>query len=106
VVSAVDWGAATEVLRARTAHLPPTPQQLLFLRLRSHGLTLEQVAWHLGISADTAKTHSRRLHARLGAVNAAHAVRIGFERGYLTADDAPASSVPVPEEDLRDEGES
>lgn len=93
----------TEALHARSEHLPPTPQMIQLLKLRSHGLTLEQVAFHMGIATDTAKTHSQRLNARLGALSAAHAVRIGFERGYLTPGESDVGQVAVPEDDLEDE---
>lgn len=93
----------TELLRARSSHLEPTPLQVRFLELRSHGLSLRQVAFHLDMSYDTAKTHSRRLNARLGALSTAHAVRIGFERGYLRSGVPPVGQVDVPEDELEDE---
>lgn len=94
---------SNEALRDRSAHLVPTPQQVRFLELRSHGLSLRQVAYHMDMSYDTAKTHSRRLNARLGALSTAHAVRLAFERGYLTPGVPPVGQVDVPEEDLEDE---
>lgn len=90
--------------RAGQRDLPPTSAQLLALDLLSRGRTVREVAEALGVSVNTAKTHVARLYARLGAVNAAHAVRLGTERGLLT-DDAPARCVVVAEADLDDEAD-
>lgn len=88
----------------------PTPYQRRVLELLSRGLSRGDVARVFGVTIDTIKTHIQRLYRRLGATNAAHAVRLGFERGLLVpGPDAVRSpsddAFPVAEDDLDDEGE-
>lgn len=83
-----------EAARRRTSRdgqrgLPPTAVQLAVLDLLSRGLTADAVATRLGVSVATVRTHVTRLYGRLDAVNAAHAVRRGFELGLLVVDDRP-----------------
>lgn len=66
--------------------MTPTPTQLRLLELLSFGASLGVAARTMGISINSVKIHARRLYARLGADNAAHAVRVGFERGLLVTD--------------------
>jgi DNA-binding NarL/FixJ family response regulator len=70
--------------------LPVTPTQLTVLDLLSRGLTADAIASRLGVSLTTVRRHVTRLYGRLEAVNAAHAVRRGFDRGLLVpGEDAP-----------------
>lgn len=60
-----------------------TERQLEMLRYVSHGYSNGEIAKKTNVALDTVKTHLRRLFAELGAVDRAHAVRIGFEEGML-----------------------
>lgn len=94
----------TFALRAREGGDPPSSVQLQVLRWLSHGLSLPEVAHQLGMNINTVKTHVRRLYARLEVGRAAHAVRVGFERGLLVAnDDLRDLEVSVDERELDDE---
>lgn len=53
----------------------------------SHGLTNKQVADRLHISEATVKNHVGAVLRKMGANDRAHAVRLGFERGVLRADE-------------------
>lgn len=95
---------STAALRKREEGLPLTDVQLTVLELLSHGLTLPAISRQLTVSVNTVKTHCRRLYARLGASNAPHAVRVGFEAGLLSTDPAASRDrVVVRESDLEDE---
>lgn len=74
-------------VRDDVSYLPLTDQQREVLYHVSRGLENTEVADLLGVSLDTVKTHLYRLYRRLDARNRAHAVRRGFERGLLAADD-------------------
>lgn len=63
--------------------MSPTPTQLRLLELLSFGASQVDAARVLGVTVNSVKIHARRLYARLGADNAAHAVRVGLERGLL-----------------------
>lgn len=67
--------------------LPVTPRQHEVLNLISRGLEYAEIGLVLGISLDTVKTQASRVYRRLDVHNAAEAVRVGFERGLLTARD-------------------
>ena len=54
-----------------------------------HARSNAEIASDLGISAETVKTHLRRLLSNLGARNRAHAVAIGFHFGLVGPEDAP-----------------
>jgi DNA-binding CsgD family transcriptional regulator len=47
------------------------------------GLRFKQIAWRLGISEATAKTHARNLFRKLDATSRAEAVQAAGERGVL-----------------------
>lgn len=49
----------------------------------SYGKTYGQIGTALFLSENTAKTHGRRLFAKLGVGDKAHAVRVGFELELL-----------------------
>jgi DNA-binding CsgD family transcriptional regulator len=53
------------------------------LNLVSQGMTVEQIAERLMISNSKVKYMLALCYARLGAVNAAHAVRRGMECGWF-----------------------
>lgn len=76
----------TAAMRVQQGDWELTARQVELLKLLSRGLSLRQVAQVMRLSVNSVKTHARRAYARLGANNAAHAVRRGFERGLLRAD--------------------
>ena len=60
-----------------------THRELQILRGMTDGLTNGDIAAELYLSADTVKTHARRLFRKLGATDRAHAVAHGFRQGLL-----------------------
>lgn len=57
------------------------------LRLLAEGMTATQIGRQLGgLSENTIKRHLRNLYARINAVNAAHAVKVGYRLGLLGPD--------------------
>lgn len=64
-----------------------TPHLVRILTYISHGYSNERIGQELGVSLDTVKTHVGRILRRLRASDRAHAVRIGFEDGWLKAAD-------------------
>lgn len=62
-----------------------TPHLVRILTYISHGYPNERIGRELGVSLDTVKTHVGRILRRLRASDRAHAVRIGFEDGWLKA---------------------
>lgn len=56
-----------------------TPRMASIADLLKHGKTHSQIAYELGISAHTVKTHIKRMYLRLGAINAADLIRILYE---------------------------
>lgn len=61
-----------------------SPREAAVLVGLSYGHTYAAIGAELGISEETAKSHARRLFRKLGVVDRAHAVRVGFELGLLT----------------------
>lgn len=59
-------------------------RELQVLSCVARGLPNEAIGRELFISADTVKTHCTRLYRKLDAVDRAHAVAIGYQRGILT----------------------
>lgn len=90
-------GTTTAELRVRQGHMTPTVKQLRLLELLSYGASYGEAGLVLGITVNSVKIHARRLYARLGANNAAHAVRVGLERGLLER--GRWVHVTLPEED-------
>lgn len=60
-----------------------TPRERQILQAIADGSTNEFIAYQLGISAETVKTHVANLLSKLRAANRAHAVSIGFRMGIL-----------------------
>lgn len=69
----------------RAAELTDRERQVL--RGLAAGMTNEQIAAELFLSADTVKTHLRRAYKRIGARDRAHAVHLGYQFGVLTLND-------------------
>lgn len=63
---------------------PLSRRELEVLRLTADGLSDAEIGEELDLSIDTVKTHLKRLRAKLGAKNRAHAVALGFDRRLLT----------------------
>lgn len=62
---------------------PLTKRQREILQLLADGLSTTDVAHHLGRSAETIRTHTKGLLARLSARDRAHAVAIGIRSGLI-----------------------
>jgi DNA-binding NarL/FixJ family response regulator len=60
-----------------------TRRQRQILQLFADGQTTAQVAAHLGLSAETIRTHTKAILARLAARDRAHAVAKGFRSGFI-----------------------
>jgi DNA-binding NarL/FixJ family response regulator len=63
----------------------PADRELQVLRGMSYGLTNGQIGTRLYLCYGTVNTYGQRLFRRIGANDRAHAVRLGFEHGWLTA---------------------
>lgn len=66
-----------------------TEREIEMLRWTSFGKTYGEVAMIVGLSRHTVKNHVQRILKKLHCSNAAHAVRLGFEQGLLSAQDRP-----------------
>lgn len=73
------------LLPASTGTEGPTPRGLEILKLVSAGLSNEEIAARLGIKVRTVKSHLAELYSRLGVHSRTQAVRLGLERGWLSA---------------------
>ncbi len=72
--------------RAEAAHdgAPElTPRELEVLQMLAEGLPNKQIAWQLGISEHTAKSHVAGILTKLNAGSRAQAVTIGIRRGLI-----------------------
>ena len=63
--------------------LPLSGREFDVLELVADGLTDRKIADRLGIREHTVKTHLRRINAKLGATNRAHAVAIGLRKRHI-----------------------
>jgi len=80
-----------EVLAGRLLGARPPRREAVVLTPREHelldgleeGLRFKQIAWRLGISEATAKTHGRNLFRKLDATSRAEAVHAAREHGLL-----------------------
>ena len=62
---------------------PLTRRQREILQLLANGLSTNDVAHRLGLSAETIRTHTKGLLGRLAARDRAHAVAIGLRTGLI-----------------------
>jgi DNA-binding NarL/FixJ family response regulator len=69
--------------QGRTDMPPLSARELDVLELLAHGFTNRQIAERLLLSVETVKTHVERLFRRLGAIDRAEAVALGFRAGLL-----------------------
>jgi DNA-binding NarL/FixJ family response regulator len=60
-----------------------TERELQVLQGMSRGQSNGEIGEELFLSEDTIKTHARRLFKKLGARDRAHAVAVGFRRGFV-----------------------
>lgn len=60
-----------------------TARQQQVLAGLADGLTYAEIAVGMHLSPWTVKVHARNLYAKFGAINAAHAVALGFIGGHL-----------------------
>lgn len=60
-----------------------TDRELDVLQGLASGRTNEGIAAWLGISPETIRSHAYRVRGKLGAANAAHAVALGYQQGWL-----------------------
>lgn len=77
---------------------PLTPREREVLYYVSHGMTYDAIGRTLYLAENSVKKHILRLRAKLDAVNRSHAVRRGFECGYLWLEQPrsrPADYVPT-----------
>ena len=70
---------------SRSTAVVLSDRQLELLRWISVGLTACEIAAEMWWAVDTVKHERMGLYRMLGARNAAHAVRLGFELGLLSA---------------------
>ncbi|GGK89409.1 response regulator transcription factor [Mangrovihabitans endophyticus] len=78
--------APAGVLGARPPGAPVpqlTRRETEMLARAAAGHSNRRIADDVFVSEDTVKTHLRRVNAKLGATNRAHAVAIAFRRGIL-----------------------
>lgn len=62
---------------------PLNPREIQILDGMARGLTAPRLGAKLGVTEHTIRTYTARIRIKLGAVNAPHAVALGFVRGYL-----------------------
>ena len=62
----------------------PTPGELRVIEAISHGLTTEQAAELLGVSAHTVKSQLKRAAPRMAAKNTLHLVALCLRRGLIS----------------------
>ena len=67
-----------------TYHDNLTPSELVMLHAVACGMDRVAIAKRWGISPHTASWHLKNMRIKIGATTLAHAVAIGFSRGYIT----------------------
>jgi DNA-binding NarL/FixJ family response regulator len=91
-VHAVRVGFEKGLLRPQEGIAEPpeklSSRQTEVLFYASFGLTNEEIAKSLYISIETVKRHFRNIKSKVNYKNRPHMVRMGFEQGYLSADDS------------------
>lgn len=71
-------------LRNRSGQVPTlTEREIDVLQLASHGLTGDEIAEHLGVSAATVKTHHHNIYVRLCVSDKAEAVACALRHGMI-----------------------
>ena len=60
-----------------------TPREVQVLVAMSRGRSNAEIGRELYLAEDTVKTHARRVFRKLGAIDRAHAVALGFRAGLL-----------------------
>lgn len=78
-----------------TAATGLSDRQRQILSYISHGYTSKEIAAKVGLGVEGVKTNIRVIFAALGAVDRAHAVRLGFEEGVLKASATRRPRKPV-----------
>lgn len=64
---------------------PLTERELRVLELTAQGHASQRIGTMLGLTENTVLTYRKRIRVKLGAACSAHAVAIGFVKGYLDA---------------------
>ena len=71
-------------MRDRSGEVPTlTEREIDVLQLASHGLTVDEIAEHLCVSAATVKTHHHNIYVRLGVSDKAEAVAWALRHGVI-----------------------
>lgn len=73
----------TALVDAHDVGRRPTRRQLEVLHLLADGLTTAEISRELFITREAVKAHLGRIYKRIDAKRAAHAVAIGYRRGWL-----------------------
>ena len=61
----------------------PSARELQVLALIAEGMTDSEIGGRLFVASNTVKSHVKNLLAKLGARSRAHAVAVGFRRGFI-----------------------
>jgi FixJ family two-component response regulator len=85
---------ALDVLRGRLASLSPRERETM--ALLSSGQRPKQIAEHLGVCTHTARVHSSRLMAKMGARSIVDLVRMVDRLGVYVTHDASSSTTQMP----------
>ena len=72
-----------EQIALRTEHDMLSEREVTVLSLIAAGKSNKELAVHLSISEETAKTHVRNILAKLGAQDRTHAVTLALQRGII-----------------------
>ena len=88
LATAIDAAAESErfidpAARANGTSSPLTPRQHEILQLLADGISTTQIAHRLRLSAETVRTHTKAMLARLSAKDRAHAVAIALRSGLI-----------------------
>ena len=62
---------------------PLSPRQVVILRRIAEGRENKQIAYDMGITENTVKTHVKEIFYRLEAKDRAHAVALAIRRGLV-----------------------
>lgn len=63
--------------------VPLSQREIDILRLAAEGMSRKEIASRLYISAETAKTHFKKIYQKLGVSSKVSAIKIAQDRGYL-----------------------